>query len=370
MAARKIKIGFDAKRLFFNNTGLGNYSRNLVSSLNEFFPEFEIHLFTPRIVRNKTTQIFLEGDYMVHTCPWYLPSRIWRSWLVSYQINALHLDIFHGLSQEIPHGISSRTKTIVSIHDLIANLHPELFKPYDAFIYQRKMKSACLHANAILAISQNTKRDIITQYSFDEEKINVVYQSCDSIFQESPVNKVGVGKYFLYVGSIIERKGLMDIVETYRLSTVDLPVTIVIGEGLSYFDSVKQMVSNYGLQDKFKFLGSIENKELVQYYDNAIALILPSLYEGFGIPIIEALFRKCPVICYNTSSLPEAGYGGTMLVAAKDIVALQMAMIAIQERNLNQTLAAEGHEYVIKKFSKSTTTQALAHFYEKVLNNE
>ena len=152
-----MKIGFDAKRAFSNNTGLGNYSRDSIRILGSFFPNNQYHLYTPKATHNPRLS-FLEGQaqYHVHTPTFFIHntfSGIWRSAMLSKQLQKDEIDIYHGLSHELPKGIEkTNIKTVVTIHDLIFIRYPHFFKPIDRKIYYYKFLHACQIADHIIAV--------------------------------------------------------------------------------------------------------------------------------------------------------------------------------------------------------------------------
>ncbi len=364
---KKLKIGFDAKRLFHNNTGLGNYARTLVKNLHQFYPEHEYHLFTSEISSNENCKYFLSNNFLIHTKPKWSNAAIWRTIGVSKKINELGLDIFHGLSHELPYNIGLQTKTVVTIHDLIYEKNPELFPLIDGWFYKIKYKSACERADAIIAISQSTAKDIEEVYKI-KNKVKCLYQTCSEVFQTTPIID-SPKKHFLYVGSINERKGLLKIVQAYGLleEKYQLPF-VVIGEGGDYKTQVLAEIKTFGLSDKFIFKGNVNNDELVNYYDESLCLVLPSLYEGFGIPIIESLFRHRPVITSNVSSLPEACGLGGITFDPNSITALKTALEAMHSPEKWRQYSSNGHGYVAKKFNQSTTTKLIMDFYNEIIS--
>lgn len=345
-----IKIGFDAKRLFHNYTGLGNYSRTLVKNLKQIFPQYEIHLFTPSIVENDETSFFLSGIFNIHTPKATMPDFLWRRMYVSHEIDKLKLDIYHGLSNELPI-LKSNTKLVVTIHDLICEIFPSHFAFYDSWIYQRKSRQACKTAAKVIAISESTKNDIIKEYKLDPSKIEVIYQSINPVYTVES-NRISRRKYFLYVGSINERKRLVNIIEAMNLLEEDyLRPLLIVGNGNRYKQEAIALAKKYKISHYLDFRDNIPNEKIVQYYDDAICLILPSVYEGFGIPVAESLYRRIPVITSNTSSLPEAAGPGGILTTPDDIPDLKNAMMQMFDKEKWENYSLNGYEYVKNKFN-------------------
>jgi glycosyltransferase involved in cell wall biosynthesis len=360
---QSISIGFDAKRLFHNHSGLGNYARDLVKGLYLNVPNLDIHLFTPKLPEDLSSfSYFLDGKFQVHTNKSKWPDAIWRTYFVSKEINKLKLDVFHGLSQEQPFGIDQSVKKIVTIHDLIYETNPKLFPFFDTLAYKIKYRSACERSDIIISISDNTKKDIIHFYGH-QKKIQTVYQSCHQNFQkEKQINNHRA--YYLFVGTINSRKRLIDLVEAYiQLPTIFQNKVHVVGGDGGALSEVKNKIKNAGLQEHFNFLGNTTNEKLIDEYDYALCTILPSIYEGFGIPIIESLFRRCPVITTNVSALPEAMGNGGILIDPLNIQQLKEAMITMNDSTQRNKYSIEGYKYVQEKFSTLQSTERLMSIY-------
>jgi glycosyltransferase involved in cell wall biosynthesis len=309
-----MNIGFDAKRIYQNTTGLGHYSRTLVTSLSKYFAENEYYLFAPKIT-NKFNADDFENIHSV--TPTQFPSTLlkaaWRSNWVKRDLLKHKIDVYHGLSHEIPFGINkTKVKSVVTIHDLIFERYPNQFSKIDVQIYRRKFKNACINSNKIIAISEQTKKDIIDFYNINENKIEVCYQSCNDIFRqvinETKKNRIKKlynlpDKFFLTVGSIIERKNLLTIVKALHQlkNEINIPL-VVIGNGGGYKETIKDYIAKNNLQNDVIFLSENEKINNLSSYKNssdfpaiyqlALAMIYPSTFEGFGLPVC---WKHCAV---------------------------------------------------------------------------
>lgn len=367
---KRLKIGYDAKRLFHNHTGLGNYSRTLLRNLQQMYPQHEYHLFTPKLSNHPEVLYFLEDNrFIVHDYQGHFGS-LWRSYGIKKNIDALGLDLFHGLSHEIPFG-EMKTRTVVSFHDLIYEYYPKQFGLWDRKSYQKKYRYAAQNTNHVVAISESTKRDLIKLYELDEERISVVYQSCNPLFKTMPRSTKEQEAYFLYVGSLIERKSAKLIVEAYRLMPENKRIKVkIVGKGGQYADELHALVKNYGLGGHFEFLNHIDNSKLISLYDNALAMVYPSIYEGFGIPLIESLYRNTPVITTNASSLPEAAGPGAIYIEPHNAEQLADAMqLLISNKEEHNSLAQKGHQYVNDMFSIQRTAEEMMAVYHKIIQD-
>ncbi len=363
-----LKIGYDAKRLFNNFTGLGNYSRTLLSNLSQYFPDNEYHLYTPKIQQNSRTEPFLEkGSFKIHLPENKFGKNLWRlSGMKQHWVDD-GIFLFHGLSHELPIGIQgSKVKSIVTIHDLAFRQFPDFFPIFDRNIYNKKFKYACKHADVIIAISESTKKDIIRFYDIHEYKIKVIYQTCDDTFQNtthpSTAFKISLPKdYLLYVGSINERKNLLGCVKALELLPNDLRLPLVVfGRGKKYEQKVRAYIANKGLEKWVLFYPNVHFEELKILYQNARLLLYPSFYEGFGLPIIESLFCKTPVITSKVSSLPEAGGAGAYYVNPENFEEIAFGIEkCLGDEDYYQKLSSEGYAHVQKFGAKKVTGEVM-----------
>ena len=181
-----MKIGFDAKRFFLNDRGLGNYSRNLIQGLVKYTQANEYYLYSPSASSKLVAEDLLNDPSVSVITPnngLRFQKSIWRSLKMGKTASKDSLDIFHGLSMEIPYDYKRmKAKIVVTIHDLIFLKYPEFYKPIDRAIYYHKLKYAVNNSDHIIAISQQTKRDLLEEFGDIEDKIDVVYQSCNEVF--------------------------------------------------------------------------------------------------------------------------------------------------------------------------------------------
>lgn len=389
-----MRIGYDAKRAFHNGTGLGHYSRTLLRSLSEYYPDHDYYLFNPK----HPNSFELEGENIYEVLPnsfiHRLFSSAWRSRWIRKDLQKLRIQLYHGLSHEIPFGIrKSGIPSVVTIHDLIHERHPEQYKAIDVKIYRKKFRYACENARRVIAISDQTKKDIISFYKIPEEKISVCYQACNPLFgntvgEEEKLKikeKYGLpAEFFLFVGSIIERKNLLNVCKAFLKVKKELPIPlVVIGDGGGYKERVKEFINANSIVKDIIFLSETESgqpaspagrssnsfKSAVDFpaiYQSATAMIYPSFFEGFGIPVLEALNSRLPVITSNVSSLPEAAGMAAYYVdpARPEEIAEGMKKIYF-DKNFAAGMIEKGLEQA-KKFTAQQATAAVMNVYKSV----
>ena len=312
-----MRIGFDAKRLFQNATGLGNYSRTLVANLHKYHPEHDIHLYAPKLVKNERTLPFFNKGYKP-----FSPSGItklgWRSMGVVKALKNDGIELYHGLSHELPIGIkNSGLKTVVTIHDLLYKYFPEDFPLFDRLIYDNKFRFACEHSDKIIAISNATKQDIMEHYKVPEAKVQVIYQTVSPEFSreisdfdaEEVIRKYALpSEYILNVGSIIRRKNLeIVIIAMAMMQPKDRMPLVIVGTGGTYATIIDQLVEKHKLKDWIIRITGPTLEELNILYRKSHFSVYPSLMEGFGLPVLESIMTQTPVITTRRSSLIEAG---------------------------------------------------------------
>lgn len=371
-----MKIGFDAKRAFHNNTGLGNYSRDTIRVLGTYYPQHQYLLYTPKAKVNQRLQFLKDIKNINIRTPKSIMyqsfSGIWRSVTLSKQLHKDQIDVFHGLSHELPKGIQKTTiKTVVTIHDLIFIRYPNFFKSIDRKIYYHKFKHACHVADHIIAVSKQTKADIMEFFSIPEEKITVVYQGCNQVFQkkskDSEVikNKYNLpNKYLLCVGSIEERKNLLTLLKTMK----SLPShhLLVIGTGKKYKRDCIKFVQENKMKERIHFLEGISLTDMAAIYQSAEIMIYPSVFEGFGIPIIEALFSKTPVITTNGGCFNESGGPSSYYINPLESDSIAEAIKHIQSDNeLKNKMINDGFKYA-QNFTDDKIAKKLMTLYQSL----
>ena len=352
-------IGYDAKRAFRNFTGLGNYSRSTVSILSEFYPDSRYILYTlPYSSHPEHRFADRENMHIVQPQGMYrhFPS-LWRSLGIVHDAKRDKVQLFHGLSGELPAGLSKHNiRSIVTVHDLIFLHYPAFYKPIDRWIYTKKFKSACINADLIIAISKQTKQDIIDFFGISENKIRLVYQGCDPQFYDqcSDEQKQAVAtkyqlppNYILYVGTIEKRKNLNTIVKALA-SLPEKYSLVAVGKPTGYMQEVNSEIARLSLKSRVHFIHKVDFRDLPAIYQQAEVFVLSSVFEGFGIPVLEALNSKIPVITSNVSSLPEAGGAHSIYINPADSRELEQALLRLfTDNNLRNSMIANGYQHAL-----------------------
>ncbi len=372
-------IGYDAKRLFYNSTGLGNYSRGLVSSMAEYFPQHQYYLYSPNGSKLPQAAPFLQkNDFRIRQAPALrLPGlgSWWRSFGIRRALKADRIELYHGLSHELPFGIDNTgIKTVVTVHDLIHKIYPVQYPYAQRQMYDLKCRHACRQADAIVAVSTCSKEDIIQHYGVSPEKISVIYPSCEPAFLQSAETLPNIqgldlpAHFLLYVGAIVERKNLLELVKAlHRLpKSLQLPL-VVVGKGKGYERQVRQYLESQRLAQLVMFRPDVSTKQLAGIYRSAKMLIYPSSYEGFGIPVLEALSSGTPVITSKVSALSEAGGNCVHYANPKSPEDLCRAIELLLTDEAYKEQLAKGREAHLKQFNRRQLAGQLHHVYQNLL---
>lgn len=367
-----MKIGFDAKRAVSNFTGLGNYSRFVISNLIKFNPTNTYVLFTEKLPKVSIKHIPQNSvKFAIKTTR----KPFWRSWGIINSIKKNDIEIYHGLSNELPFSIKrANVKSVVTIHDLIFIKYPKFYPAIDRFIYNIKAKYACKVADKIIAVSECTKKDIIKHYKIPASNIEVVYQGCASVFKEKVRdeqksrirNKYNLpDEFLLSVGSIEERKNILLIVKALKL--IPNIHFVAIGKQRKYAQEVFKYAKEHNLSDRLHIISDVPFEDLPVIMQSATVFIYPSLYEGFGIPIIEALHSGIPVIGATGSCLEEAGGPHSIYVNPhnEEELAHEVNQL-LKDEDKRKTMVEKGLEYV-QRFSDEACTKDMIEVYNKLL---
>ncbi len=368
-----MRIGFDAKRAFLNASGLGNYSRNTLNSLRNFFPGNDYILFTPEIKE----QLFEEYKHFKVVSPQNFVVKklnsFWRSFFLVTLAKRHEVDIFHGLSNELPKGIrKSDIPSVVTIHDVVFMRYPEFYKPVDRKIYFKKVKHACKSASKIIVISKQTQNDLLTFFHVPPEKTELIYQPVAPVFFERQSAEKLIRKYnlpekfILTVGTLEPRKNQLAILKAVQSAGLDVHV-VFVGKSTSYASKLKRFLSENNMEAQATFYSDIPEKDLAGMYQCAALSVYISVFEGFGLPVIEAMASGCPVITSTVSVLPETAGDAAILCnpARHEDIGKKISLL-LKDEGLRNQLIEKGNLRA-QQFHPETYAEKLDSLYAKII---
>lgn len=367
-----MKIAYDAKRFFSNASGLGNYSRDLVRILAAHYPQHRYLLLNG----DKTDR----GRDILEQEP--VEFRKTTKGTFARQIRMgrdaadAEADIFHGLSGELPLKWHPKKKIrkIVTIHDLIFLRYPEYYSFFDRKIHQWKFKKAAETCDLIIAISQQTADDIVRYLGVSAEKIRVVYQGCHQAFKirrsDQELQAVAARfslpeKFILSVGTVEPRKNLLNVLKA--ITGTGIPIVIIGKKQKTYWKKLQKLIDRNGLADQVILPEHVSMEDLAAIYQLADTMVYASQFEGFGIPVIEALFSGTPVITSNRSSLPEAGGEAVLYVDPLNADDIRAKIRFLWENSAERERRAELGLVYAQKFTDAEIAKNIMNVYEEVL---
>jgi len=357
-----MKIGFDAKRYFHNQTGLGNYSRDLVNTLVQQFPENSYFLFDKKLSETElpknTTVVQPSGNAL-----------LWRELGVMNEIQRIQPEVFHGLSNELPWGKwPSVTKKIVTIHDVIFKVFPEHYATIDRFVYEKKTQHAIDVSDIIIATSFATANDLKQYYTTNGDKIHVVYQTCGALhwknYSQAEINDFKIKRqleepFMLYVSSFQTRKNHLQLLKAFHLLSNKNSRLVLAGKAKETYADCVRFIAENGLGKRVRLVSDIDNSELPLLYRSAQSFVYPSVVEGFGIPLIEAACAGLPIAANNIPVFNEIAPPDTSFFdvnKTEDIGVKMEDLMLMQNSNYSGHLNLFKPEYAARQMMQIYTS--------------
>lgn len=319
-----MKIGIDARPLKKQRAGIGTYVYNIVKYLNDIDTENEYYLFS-----NKEIVLdFKPGDNWHIVVEDFPVGTLWLSFRGAALIKQYGINVFWGTQHVLPLGKPDGVRYVLTICDLAQFRIRNIGSRYNTIIQKFFVKGSCRKADRILAISEATKYDIIDIFGIESSRIVCTYlagtdrpEAADAGEIEQTKKRFGIkGEYFLYVSTIEPRKNVETIIAGFSLfmeqrANEEEPYYMVLAGGLGWkYEGVLRLIEASNYKDNIIMTGFIPQREKQCLFEGALGFVYPSLYEGFGIPLLEAMNYGLPIITTNVSSLPEVGQDAVMYI--------------------------------------------------------
>lgn len=378
-----MKISIELKPCLKNKSGIGVYAYELTKRLQSFKElELEGDIFN-FLNRNSIPTEIEELNIKKNICRFFHYEVYRRMWgFLPIKYNSFfreHADIYQFFNFVVPPKISG--KVITTIHDLTYILYPETMKETNRKRLEKDMRITVKRADYIITVSENSKRDIIKYLGVDESKIDVVYNGVDETYKEilgkeridAVKSKYSIeGKYLLYLGTLEPRKNIETIIRAYncfkKVDKNNIKLVLAGKKGWLY-DSIFKLVEEFGLEEKVIFTDYVDDNDKAALYQGAEIFLFPSLYEGFGIPVIEAMASKTPVITSSSSSLPEVAGDAAIITEPLDYKMISASIERILNDNgLREKMIAEGVKQA-DKFNWDVSAEKLKNIYYDLYYN-
>ncbi len=339
-----MRIGVDAGTLRKTLTGVGWYLSRILGEFTRIATEHSFYLYasspltTPPSGQNMHLRI---GNSR-------LPGAIWLQTQGRKLAGQDHLDVFWGPAHALPLGLSDSVRTVLTVHDIVWVLHPESMARYNAFVHRLYFRKSVRRADAIAAVSEATGRDLRNRLKVEESRITVTHEGVEDTFRplsaeltKEKVQAMGIsGSYLLSVGTLEPRKNYPLLFRALARLKTDLSLVVAGRRGWKY-DVIFEQVKRLNLQDRVRFVEYVPTEDLVALYCGAKFLVMPSLYEGFGLPVLQAMACGTPVLASSCSSLPEVGGDAAAYFDPTSVESLVTEMSELVE---NETLRSQMRE--------------------------
>ena len=376
-----MRVAFDGRMISESRAGLGSYGRFVIRSLAERYPDCIFDIYFAK----ESNYSFLQGlkslkninfCYPKHSF-WRWSSTLWSLFGIPGEVKRRKTDIFHGLTNFLPWNIEKvdGLKTIVTIHDLTFLFLPYSYSWFDRHLLNFIYRHSCKVSDRIVAVSECTRNDLMKYYRIYEDRISVIYQGCDQSFRiccsqsfkELVRERFGLPERFvLSVGAIDERKNAAVIVKAVK----DMPDihVVLVGARTKYTHELEELAAEYGMEYRLHILPNVNYKELPAIYQMAEIFVYPSLYEGFGVPIVEAMCCGVPVIAATGSCLEETGSDAAAYIAPDDFQGLSRRIKEIlSDESLRLRMVERGFANS-SKFTEKQFAESLMEEYGNLVN--
>lgn len=316
-------IGIDASRAFLpNRTGTENYSYQLIRALTEIDRYNQYHLYTRFPVSQPSLDFALPENFIIVNID---RKKLWTQVGLAREVFFHPPDVLFIPAHTLPLIRRPGLKTVVTIHDLGYEFLPQYHQFPHKLYLNKSTEYAVKFANRLIAVSKATRTDLIQKLNCPKDKITVVYESFDQDrYYPLPEKKISktlkklqIDKpYILFVGTIQPRKNITRLIEAFSLLSDKFPrLTLIIAGNKGWmYDEIFAAPKKLGIEKRVKFIGYTTENDLLELYNHAACFCLPSLFEGFGLPLLEAMACGCPVIASRISSMPEVVGGAGLLV--------------------------------------------------------
>lgn len=368
-------IGINARYLQRRTTGIERYLSELIKNLARGNASSLFSLYFMR--HEPITLTTRQKNFFSYRTRFPTRNRflriLWEQFWLAIELKRKHIDVFHGPSFVAPFFTSC--KIIITIHDLAFLTYPESFTLENKLYFTVFLKHSIKQASRIIADSHATKKDIIQYFHVPENKIRVIHLGVDAIFSRQPdapeflKTKYSLHQpYILFAGLITPRKNLERILTAFadfKSKYKTQHIFVIVGEKGWLYDSVFALIKKLGIEKDIRYIGHVPDEELPFFYSAADMLTFPSLYEGFGLPILEAMACGCPVITSKVSSMPEVAGRAALLIDPFSVAEIADAMKSLVfDSELRSKLIEAGFKRA-KQFPWQKTAEATFKVYEE-----
>jgi glycosyltransferase involved in cell wall biosynthesis len=362
-------MGIDASRAFQKQkTGIEEYSYQVIKNLRDYLQNEQVILYLNPAINSKP-DFDLPAGWEVK----YLRSPFfWTQARLSLEMIFHPVDVLFIPAHTIP--LIHPQKTFVTVHGLEYEYCPEAYSFWQRFYMRRVIKNSCRWAKKIIAVSENTKKDLMKLYRIPKEKIDVIYEGySNDNFKLNLNDKISNYKFLLFVGRLEARKNIIGIIRAFEILKDKYKILhkLVLAGRFGYGkEKIEGKIKNCKHKDDIIFPGYISDEEKFELLKNADVFLFPTFYEGFGLPILEAQDAGVPVVTSNVSSMPEISGNGAVLVDPnKPLEIAEAVRKLLSDKNFRDDIIEKGHSNE-KRFSWESCAKGIAQILTVKKTNE
>lgn len=375
-----MRIGIDCRRILDPKhneaAGVGYYTYYLIKNLLELDKtnQYFLFLYDSRIKLDEFRQdnvqiVYFPGLDNLGKIPFF-----YRHIFVPSVLRLYRLDVYHNPAYIIPFFYLG--KSVITIHDLAVYRNPAWFPDHQSFNTRILIPLSIFKAKKIIAVSENTKHDLIKYFKVKPEKVEVILEGVDD-YCNLDINEQGIdekfkikGSYFLALGTLEPRKNLVRLIAAFAGFLKENPDSdfklILAGKKGWKFEPIFEAINNLKLTDKVIWVGYVHLPEKIYLLRNSFALVFPSLYEGFGLPILEAMNMGIPVVTSNVASIPEIVIDNAVLVEPEEVESIRNGLNKIYRDNLlRQSLINKG-QGIAQHFTWGKSARKTLDLYQSI----
>ena len=369
-----MKVGLDARLLSRPLTGIGRYTLEMCRALSKL-ENISLYLYSPSPI---PTAVTCELETVIIRAGKWNNGVLRQFWTESYLplwAKKDGVDVFWGPAHRLPLLLPRNISRVVTIHDLVWKYAGDTMRPLSRSLEQVQMPVAIRTADRVVAVSQSTAISLTKEFHTVSNKLSVIPLGANLVAEAGSINslgKIGINRpYILFVGTLEPRKNLPRLLVAYSQLSGSLKdqATLVIagGKGWGGID-INNTVADLDLEKHVRILGYVDESTLATLYANALFLAMPSLYEGFGLPLVEAMVHGTPVLTSNNSSMPEVGGNAGLLIDPIDIESIKNGLEElIANHDLRGNLADNTRENVAR-FNWDTAAKQLVSVFEEAIS--
>ncbi len=373
-------IGFDGKMAVSDNKELGNFSRLIIDVLSQYYPKNHYMVYAPQARENRDlTPLLARTSVHLKTPRHALSTTLWRNrGGILNDAEHHHTRLFHGIAGVLPSKMSSyKIPSVVSIFDLTYLHYPKNFNFFDRMRYHAKTRRSCRVAKRVIAVSEYAKRDIVDNYGVSADKVCVAYPGVDERYlreiNDKELNdvkrKYGLPeKFIVSAGRIVRHRNALQALQALEQLGDKAIKLVLLGKSTDYYDEVKNYAAQHKMSDQITHISRASAADLPAIYHLALACVMPSRYESFAMPIIEAQCCGTPVVAATGSCMEEVGGDGALYVSPDDVNALADALGRVISDNALRNQLIERGKVNAQRFTRQAMADAIIACYEQALD--